>query len=179
MKPSQAFKAQVIMLPFSKKLAMFIRENRPLNFHRHFFPGPLTLCCDFLCLSFPALYIVYCFLYSIVFSMRPWTQTAQISFCWIYQWLTSFLILFLFFGRPEAYGTPRPSSPRCSHKLRHSNAGSTPPGIEPVSQHSQDTDDPVAPQGPPDLLNSYYRFTLMALRRLHILFIFFPIMRKL
>ena len=72
----------------------------------------------------------------------------------IYLVVSFFIYLFIFFlGRPMAYGVPRPGlDPSLSFNLRHScsNAGSLTHcaglGIEPASQGSQDTADPIAPQ---------------------------------
>ena len=64
--------------------------------------GPLWLSCDFLpCLHCLALHIVDCPLYPVVFGLWSWTQKPQMSFCWIYQWLTKFLLQMYSHGLEE------------------------------------------------------------------------------
>ena len=64
--------------------------------------GPLRLSCNFLpCLQCLALHTVDCSLPPVVFGIWSWTQKPQISFCWIYQWPTKFLLQMYSHGLEE------------------------------------------------------------------------------
>ena len=81
------------------------------------------------------------------------TETSLEGTYSIYQKVHRFFLFFLFFGCPVVHEFPgQGSAPRCSCDLLHScgNVGSLTHcaglGIEPASQLSRDTADPVAPQ---------------------------------